>query len=270
MPRVNFLRSRVTQGLALAIPLVIPFLILLLGGAGILLLQKQRLTALKQSALSEQLTSEPQQRQQLQALKRLPTFGFRNLLADWVMLQFIQYFGNVEARQQTGYGLSPDYFDVILARDPYFRDGYLFLSASGTLYAGQPERTVEIFERSLPRLTPTTPERAYVIWRYKGSDELLFLNDPEAAAQSFTTAAEWASAYDDPESEAIAAQSQQMAELVRQNPDSSAAQISAWGIVLANAFDEATQQLAIQQIERLGGRVEMNEAGQFRILTPGV
>lgn len=242
-----------------------------LGGIG--LLQSQRLSALKdttQSELtpSEEARAELRQRQRLQTFKQVPTFGFRNLVADWVMLRFIQYFGDFEARRQTGYGLSPDYFDVILARDPYFRDAYLFLSASGSLFAGQPQRAVEIFERELPHLTPTTPDRAYVLWRYKGSDELLFLGNPEAAAESFAIAAEWGRAYDDPESEAIAAQSLQMAQFLRENPDSRAAQISAWGIVLTNAFDPATQELATQQIEQLGGRVETDESGRFRIVTP--
>lgn len=231
----------------------------------IALLQQRRLTAFKTVA---QTTSVVQQRQQLQIFKRVPGFGFNNLIADWVMLQFIQYFGNLEARRQTGYGLSLDYFDIILERDPYFRDAYLFLSASGTLFAGQPQRTVTLFERGLAQLTPTTPERAYVIWRYKASDELLFLGDPEAAAQSFETAADWASIYEDPESQALAAASRQTAAFLRENPSSAAAQISAWAIVLSNAFDEETQRVAIRQIEQLGGRVEVDEAGQFRIVGP--
>ncbi|MGF1536859.1 MAG: hypothetical protein ACFB4J_10305 [Elainellaceae cyanobacterium] len=267
MPRANPFGPRIIQSLGLAA-------IALSSAVGIGLLQGQRLNALKgdaaQPALApaEQAEAESRQRQQLQTLRQVPTFGFRNLVADWVMLQFIQYFGDFEARRQRGYGLSPDYFDIILSRDPYFRDAYLFLSASGTLYAGQPQRTVEIFERELTHLAPTTPERAYVLWRYKGSDELLFLGDAEAAAESFATAAAWGSAYEDPESEAIAAQSQQMAEFLRENPDSRAAQISAWGIVLTNAFDQRTQQLAIQQIEQLGARVEVDGSGQFRIVTP--
>jgi len=246
--------------------------IALVSAASIGLLQTQRLATLKGAAgaqsASEQSAEAMRQREQLAALKQLPSFGFKNLIADWVMLKFIQYFGDIEARRQTGYGLSPDYFDVILARDPYFKDGYLFLSASGTLFAGQPQRTVEIFERSLTHLTPTTPEQAYVIWRYKGSDELLFLGDSEAAAQSFATAADWARVYNDPQSQAIAAQSRQTAQFLQENPDSRAAQISAWGIVLSNAFDDATQQLAIQKIEQLGGRVETDASGRFRIITP--
>ncbi|MGF1515068.1 MAG: hypothetical protein ACFB5Z_15420 [Elainellaceae cyanobacterium] len=266
MQRANQSGSRFIQRLALAA-------IAIGSAAGIGLLQSQRLDRLKGSSVAgltsaEQAALESRQRQQIIALKQFPAFGFRNLIADWAMLQFIQYFGDAEARRQSGYGLSPDYFDVILARDPYFRDGYLFLSASGTLFAGQPERTVEIFDRELPQLTPTTPKQAYVIWRYKGSDELLFLGDSAAAAESFATAAEWARAYDDPVSQAIAAQSQQTADFLQENPSSPAAQISAWGVVLSNAFDQTTQQLAIEQIEQLGGRVEADEAGQIRIITP--
>ena len=238
----------------------------LAAAAGIGLLQQQRLRTLE--AGTDPLAVVAQQRQQLQLLAQVPSFGFDNVLADWTMLQFIQYFGDAEARRQTGYGLSPDYFEVILERDPYFRDAYLFLSISSTLFAGQPARTVKIFEQYLPQLTPTTPERAYVIWRYKGSDELLFLGDPQAAAQSFETAADWASVYDDAESQAIAAASRQTAAFLRENPSSSAAQISAWGIVLSNALDRTTQQFAIRRIEQLGGRVEVDAAGRFRVIGP--
>ncbi|MGB3615831.1 MAG: hypothetical protein WBA10_18690 [Elainellaceae cyanobacterium] len=258
----------VTTSRAWSSPAAILAAIALISALGIGYLQHQRLTALKASSVAGNIASEQRQRQQLQLIKQLPSFGFRNLVADWVMLQFIQYFGDVEARQQTGYGLSPDYFDVILDRDPYFKDGYLFLSASSTLFAGQPQHTVAIFKRQLPRLTPTTPDRAYVIWRYKASDELLFLGEAEAAAQSFATAATWAIVYDDPESQAIAAQSRQTAAFLRENPDSRAAQISAWGIVLSNALDDGTRQFATQRIEQLGGRVEADASGRFRIVAP--
>src|SRR5690349_1754508 len=56
----------------------------------------------------------------LNLLQQAPTFGFDNVLADWVFLNFLQYFGDDPARLQTGYALSPEYFKVIIARDPRF------------------------------------------------------------------------------------------------------------------------------------------------------
>jgi hypothetical protein len=239
---------------------------------GISILQVPRLSEIKASR--EMPSSEVSQQQeqsraaQLNLLRWVPTFGFDNLFSSWMFLQFIQYFGDGPARQHTGYGLSPDYFDVILSRDPYFRLGYFFLSASTSLYAGRPERTVEIIERELPNLSPTTPDRAYYIWRYKGIDELLFLGDAESAKRSFEMAAEWASVYSDPESEHTAQLSLQTAEFLANNSGSQLAQISAWSMVFNNAFDEPTRQLAVQRMQDLGADVSVDEAGNLRIQLP--
>lgn len=239
---------------------------------GVGALQQPRLNDLREQNVApsrEELLQEQQNTQfRLDVLKQIPTFGFDRVIADWSFLQFLQYFGDTPAREQTGYGLSPDYFDVILKHDPYFREAYLFLSASTTLYAGRPERTIELFERELPLLSPQTPDKAYFIWRYKAIDELLFLGDPNAAQQSFAMAAEWASQYDDPQSQAIARSSRQTADFLESNPNSLAAQVSAWSMVYYNAFDENTQQLAIRRLEALGVNVSIGDEGNLKITLP--
>ncbi len=235
-------------------------------------LQGVRLRSLTQNA--DQVSQEAldqaveQEKQQLALLKQLPDLGFRNLYGDWVFLKFLQYFGDDQARERTSYALSPDYFDIILDRDPYFREGYFFLSGSTSMYAGQPERTIAIMNQHLPQLSPQIPDRAYYIWRYKAVDELLFLGDTAAAKASFRQAAAWASTYEDPESQAVAATSLKTAQFLDQNPNSTAAQISAWSMVLSSALDKGTQAVAIQRIEALGGRIEPDENGNFRIVTP--
>ena len=60
---------------------------------------------------------------------KIPDFGFSNLIGDWTYLQFIQYFGDGEARDITGYSLIPEYFSAMLEQDPYFVKAYLNLSA---------------------------------------------------------------------------------------------------------------------------------------------
>lgn len=235
----------------------------------VLWVQIPRLGQLSRS--SDQLSQVQLQRdlerekQQLALLKQLPDLGFRNLWADWTLLKFFQYFGDDEARQRTNYSLSPDYFDVILDRDPYFRDGYFFLSGSTSMFAGRPDRTIEIINRHLPRLSPTTPEKAFYIWRYKAIDELLFLGDIAAARQSFLKAAAWAQAYPGEEGQAVAASSLQTVKFLETNPDSSAAQISAWTMVLSSARDPATREIAIRQIEKLGGVLETDAQGNVKI-----
>ncbi|MBD2069877.1 hypothetical protein H6F93_20560 [Leptolyngbya sp. FACHB-671] len=239
---------------------------------GIGLLQQPQLDRLKRSAsdaspeeLSQQDAAE---NVYLDLVQRSPAFGFDNLVADWIFLDFLQYFGDNSARNQIGYGLSPEYFEAILNHDPYFRDAYLFLSGSTTLYAGRPDRTVEIMNQHIGQLSPRVPDKAYFVWRYKGTDELLFLGDSQAARQSFETAVEWASIYSDPESQAAAQVSQQTAEYLAENPESKSAQIAAWVMVLGNAFDEETQRYAISQIEALGGNVSVDEQGRLQIQQP--
>ena len=62
----------------------------------------------------------------LQMAQQVPSFGFDNLIADWYFLGFLQYFGDQEIRQETGYQVSPDFFRIILDRDPRFFPGLCF------------------------------------------------------------------------------------------------------------------------------------------------
>nr|WP_290226432.1 hypothetical protein [Trichocoleus desertorum] len=204
----------------------------------------------------------------LNLLEKLPTFGFSNLLADWVFLNFLQYFGDDEVREKTGYELSPEYFEVILSRDPYFLDGYFFLSGSTALYAGMPERSVALMNRSLERLSPQVPPKAYYVWRYKGIDELLFLGDSKAAQNSFAMAAKWANTYTDAESQSVAQFSQRTAQFLARNPRSKFAQVAAWSQVLSVATDDRTRQIAVKRIRALGGDVITGPDGTSRIKSP--
>jgi len=203
----------------------------------------------------------------LNLLQKVPAFGFDNLLGDWAFLNFIQYFGDDEARAATGYRLSPDYFDVIIDRDPKFLQAYFFLSGSSSLYAGMPERSVALMEKGLKSLSPQSPPKSYYVWRYKATDELLFLGDAQAARQSYEKAAEWASTYSDEESKNIVAISRRTAEFLARNPLSKSAQVNAWSTVLSNALDDRTRQLAISRIEALGGKVIVTPQG-VRIQLP--
>ncbi|NEP10613.1 MAG: hypothetical protein F6K14_10445 [Symploca sp. SIO2C1] len=216
-------------------------------------------------ALQQEIESEELR---LNLLEKTPAFGFDNLLADWVFLDFLEYFGDEPAREVTGYRLSPEYFEVILDNDPRFLEAYLFLSTSSTSYAGLPEKSVALMEKGLKLLSPQVPAKSYYIWRYKGVDELLFLGNAQAARQSFEKAAEWASTYSDEESKQVASLSRQTAEFLAKNPDSKSAQVSAWTMVLNNALDDRTRAIAIERIEALGGKVIVTPEGAVQIKLP--
>ncbi len=204
----------------------------------------------------------------LNLLQQLPSFGFQNLIADWTFLNFLQYFGDTPARTRTDYSLSPDYFEVILGRDPRFLPAYTFLSTSTALYAGLPERSIAITARGLDYLTPTVPQGSYYVWRSQGVDELLFLGNALAARQSFTTAAEWAEASGTPEGQAVAQLSRQTAAFLATNPNSRFAQFSAWTMVLSNAPDDRTRNKAAEQIRALGGSIVLQADGTYQMNPP--
>jgi len=236
-------------------------------GVGVLQVpQLHKLSSSKKTAPPETLEREIySEKLRLNLLQQIPTFGFDNLTADWIFLNFLQYFGDDEARGKTGYSLSPEYFEVILEHDPRFLEAYLFLSTSTSLYSAMPERSVALMSKGLKSLSPTVPPKSYYVWRYKGIDELLFLGDAQAAKQSFEMAAKWASFYSDQESKQVAAISRQTAEFIARNPKSKSAQIAAWTMVLSNKVDNRTRVIAIKRIAALGGKVYITPQGVVQV-----
>lgn len=245
-------------------------IISLLGVVAIGALQLPQLNKLSDSAnsvakLNREVESE---KLRLNLLEKLPSFGFSNLVADWTFLNFLQYFGDEPARAKTSFKLSPEYFEVIFRRDPYFLRAYNFLSISTTLYSGMPEKTVALMEEGLKHMSPKVPSKSYYLWRYKGIDELLFMGNAQAAKKSFETAAQWANNYSDAESKNVVNISRQTAKLIEKNPESKSAQISAWSMVLNSAFDDNTRKIAINRIRALGGKFSITPQGEARIIVP--
>lgn len=198
------------------------------------------------------LEKDTELRQQLSIANQLPSFGFRNLLAGGVFLNFLQYFSDVSKSSDTEEHLSPDFFEAIVKLDPFYRDYYLFLSGSTTLHAAQPEKTVSIMAKGLAQMSETAvaPDSFY-IWRYKGVDELLFLGDSEAARKSFENAADWASRSQMSDSEVMEKASRQTSEFLKRNPDSLYAQIAAWNSIVANALNDDIRNKAAQRVQEL-------------------
>ncbi|MEM6252976.1 MAG: hypothetical protein AAF821_08640 [Cyanobacteria bacterium P01_D01_bin.156] len=200
-----------------------------------------------------------------QLLSNLPDFGFSNLVSSWTFLNFLQYFGDSEMREQTGYLLSPSFFEIITDRDPGFIDSYIYLANSISMYAGQPRESIRLMEQGLSELSPETVPRSYLVWRHKATDELLFVRDTQAAQISYATAADWAERSADPDAANIAAASNQTAVFLANEPNSKPAQISAWSQVLLRATDDTIREAAISNIEALGGRVLLAENGQVTV-----
>lgn len=215
-----------------------------------------------------------QEQAKLAAIARLPRsgFGFNNLIANWAFLSFLQYFGDDQARVShgTGYGLSGAYFDQIIGRDPRFLSSYIYLTSSVSIFAGQPQKSVDLISYGTNFLQPELQPLAYNAWRYKGTDQLLFLGQTLAASKSFLTAAEWAeranlAATSLPEVKGAAEVSRQTAAFLATNPDSRSARINGWVLVLSNAADQKTRAVAIAELDKLGMVVEFNQDRGFSL-----
>lgn len=226
---------------------------------------RHRGTTASAEAFQKEVNSE---RLRLNLLQKIPAFGFDNVLADWMFLNFLEYFGDDEARAVTGYSLSPDYFEIIVDHDPRFLGAYTGLSTSISLYAARPETSIALMDKGLKFMSSKIPPKSYYVWRQKGIDELLFLGNAQAARHSFENAAKWASVYSNPESRTVAELSRKTAEFLTRNPKSKSAQVAAWVMVLNNAIDDRTRKIAIDRIEALGGKVNITPEGKLMIQAP--
>lgn len=230
-------------------------LVAVIGGLiiAIVEMQQEKVKTLTKEKLLERNYRQESSREnsQVQLLKNIPSFGFNNMLANWSMLQFIQYYGDGDARRETGYGLSPDFMEVVTKNDPKFVRAYLMMSVASSLNAGKPEKTVEIMNKGLSKLTPDVTD-AYFIWLYKGVDELLFLGDIPAAKKSYQMAADWAKIAGN---EFIEKSARGTVKFLETNPDSRAPRVGAWMLVWLNSQDEETRRLAKENIEKLGGKL---------------
>jgi hypothetical protein len=252
----------------------------LLGQIGIVLgaftvvvnLQTHQLASLKHQSksLSKDVLQqeEAKAKAQLSIAKMLPTFGFDNLVADWHFIDFIQYIGDTDVRQKAGYGAAMENLEAILDRDPRFLYAYFYLSSTGSIYAGEPERSVSLMDRGLKSLTPKVPDRGYYIWRLKAVDELLFLGKVTDARNSMQTAANWARQYSSPEGQNVAKLSQNTANYLARNPNSKRAQFDAWNMVLSAAVDDFVIKRAIVEIRATGGKVTISPTGEFKVEAP--
>jgi hypothetical protein len=247
-------------------------LIMMISYGIIVHLQISRLSQLDRKAnqpltKAEYLREAQQTQASLKILARLPAFGFDNLVADWSFLNFLQYFGDDQARPKTGYRITPDFFQVIVDRDPRFLGMYPYLSASISLYGGQPQQTVRLLQQGINAIPPAMQSEAYFLWQAKATDELLFLGRNQDARRSYEMAASWASQSKDPQMQEIAARSLETAKFLATNPDSRRARVGSWYNILTNAIDDPTRQFAAKQIKALGGTI-IQKNGAFQVKLP--
>ncbi|AFZ51005.1 hypothetical protein [Dactylococcopsis salina] len=239
---------------------ILPYVLLIsLGLCATLLLQQQNLKKIN----LEQHQDYEQQKTFIEAnlniFKQAPAFGFSNLIADWVFLRFVQYYGDNEARDEIGNTVIPSFFETIVQHDPKFIEAHLMLSTATTVYAGQPEKTVKNLEKALTHLSPKIHQNSHFAWSYKGKDEMLFLNRIDEAKHSYAMAAKWVqkSNINDEAKQEISNRYLGTVSFLADNPDSTEARIGAWVMLLSNVQDKETRQRIIKEIEELGANVNI-------------
>lgn len=233
---------------------------------GVIFLQHSRL---KQPSLwiENPVQATEQEKLRLQMLKQAPTFGFDNLSADWVFLNFLQYYGDEEARKKTGFGLSPDYFDIITRRDPRFTMAYLFLSGSVSHQLGKPELSIAMMRRGTAALSPQIDDSAFQVWRLQALDQLLLLGNIPAAIHSFEQAANWTKGTSYAEIEPVL---RGTADFLRTDPNSKPVRVVSWGSIYEQAVamgDRQTAARAKKEILALGGRF-VEKDGNVLVIPP--
>ncbi|MEG4232183.1 hypothetical protein QUA40_08730 [Microcoleus sp. Pol11C3] len=241
-----------------------------LGGMSPVRVQGQKpISAMSAASFKQAAQQEAQQEAlRLKMLKTIPSFGFDNLIADWTFLKFLQYFGDDEAREVTGYNLSQDYFDIVTQRDPRWADIYLFLSTAISFYQGKPETAVNLIERgtSALSLSPQIHPQSWIVWRTKGLDELLLLGDIPESIRSHEMAADWVQG--SPEGPKLAPLFRATAEYLRRDPDSVPVRFTAWSTVYAQTTDKLVRQRAKQALVKLGAQVQKDKDGKESFILP--
>lgn len=231
---------------------------------GVVLIQQHRLDRASLNQLNPE-QAEQQEALQIELMKRVPTLGFDNAIANWAFLKFIGYFGDEELRKQTGYELNDDYFDLLTKRDPRFMEAYLFISSAVSFMQAKPELGVELMDRGTAVLSPEINPRSYLLWRYKGIDQLLLVNDIPGAIESHQMAAKWAKGTPDEE---FASVYQQTADFLTSNPDSISARFWAWSEIYYTTVDKTVKARAEDELLKLGANKREDENGQVYFALP--
>lgn len=202
--------------------------------------------------------------------KEIPSFGFNNLIADLTFLKFVQYFGDGEARQVTGYSTVTEYFEDIVNRDPNFIQSHLVFSAANSLFARRPDKTVNLLNQALHRVNPQAPNYPFLLWTYKAADETLFLGNLGAAKHSYEMAAQWARQYqyDVDISNEMAERYDKTAKFFASNPDPTQAQFGAWMSILSGSQDRKTQDYILNKLKGLGAEITIDADGKLQIKPP--
>jgi hypothetical protein len=186
--------------------------------------------------------------------KSLPSFGYRNLLADLLWLRFVQYYGDVQARERTGYRYSYEYLNLITDRDPRFEKAYLFANLAVTY---QMVRT-DLSEKLLLKGIAHNP-KSYQIWQARGFLHFLYTGDLPKAAYAFRKNAGLAVSQEGNAKQQWANYWINIARSIElPNVDTRYTRRKIWEEIFNSALDRQTRRMALVYLNTLGVRVDQD------------
>ena len=240
---------------------VSPFIAL----AGIVVLQGQEYKkSVRQLNRADFLAREQELQRSVSWQQHSPSLGFDNLKANWSYIDFVQYFGDKEARETIGYKLVPEYFETLTAIDPRFTRAYLTLSVANSMYAGDPETTISLMEEVINSVDPTSEQAAY-LWTSKGLDELLFMGDKQAAIASYEMAAQWSEFQHEVRPDGLGIKDLATGLEGATELDLKQAQVTAWSSVLVHVRDYDRQREIMSKIAVLQAEISELEADKAQL-----
>lgn len=237
----------------------------------ILSLQMLRL----QQLASEDETSDRATQQALYSVNSANLAGmlsYSNLAADWLWLRFVQYFGDFFARQETGYGLSQDYLETAVKLDPSFLDAYLFSTFAFAWKQALPQKAIDLLMEGTKHIQPDEQVDAYRLWYRIALIEALWIGDAASAQYAFEQTAQSIESLsleqiDRADIVLIPNNLRDLGEQFATNPRSAQVRFDIWMQVLAEAATQEARQLALSQLELVGG-LERLPSGELRFVRP--
>lgn len=179
--------------------------------------------------------------------KVMPSFGGQNLLADFLWLRFVQYFGDTEVREKTGYGLNFEYLQAITDRNPQFENAYLIANLAVAAKMGR----TDLAEQLLLKGIQHDPD-SYYLWQYRGFLHFMYTGDVKKAAYSFRQNAGLAVAQEGNAKQHWGNYWLLMAKSLETFPPTPWLRRSVWQEIYFDNANKETQAHALKQLKTLG------------------
>jgi tetratricopeptide (TPR) repeat protein len=183
----------------------------------------------------------------LDTFAKLPDFGNRNLIADFLWLRFTQYFGDTPLRVKSGYGLSYKYLKTVTDKDPHFENAYRVANLAVAYRMGRPDLADALLAKGIQQ----NPD-SYLLWQTRGFLHFLYTGDITKAVYCFRKNAGLAVAVGGNRLQHWGNYWLAMSRYLEASKSNVWTRRQIWSEVYATSVDESTKALALNQLDALG------------------